>query len=179
MSLLPHELIETGEVFVASMEHVLKNSTRMSDERSSKLSKFVYSMVLAEKPYMLASPKGVQHAIELVFEDEVIRDFVFTLGFTFLARWGGSARYFELVQALAFAVSGDGNPVRGQQESLVMMPVEIADLLPDPEGVQTLLQQNKWLVTLLMIQLFVLVPEPPKPSKRNNVQDQARDTTNQ
>ncbi|SAK59266.1 hypothetical protein AWB81_01817 [Caballeronia arationis] len=176
MSLLPNELIETGEVFVASMQHVLANCMRMSEERYGKLSKFVYSMVLAEKPYMIASPKGVQHAIELVFEDEVIRDFVFTLGFTFLARWGGLGRYSELVQALAFAVSGDGNPVRGQ-ESLVMMPAEIGDLLPDPEGVLTLLQQNKWLVTLLMIQLFVLVPEPPKASKRN-VQDQARDTTN-
>jgi hypothetical protein len=179
MSLLPNELIETGEVFVASIEHVLANSKRMSEERYAKLSKFLYSMVLAEKPYMIASPKGVQHAIELVMEDEVIRDFVFTLGFTFLARWGGSGRYVELVQALAFAVSGDGNPVRGQ-DSLVMMPVDIADLLPDPDGVLDLLQQNKWLVTLLMIQLFVLVPEPPRQtSKRNNVQDQARDTANQ
>jgi hypothetical protein len=177
MSLLPNDLSETAQVFVDSMQHVLANAKSMSEERHNKLNTFVYSLVLVEKPYMIASPKGVQHAIELVFEDEVIRDFVFMLGFTFFARWGASGpRHNDLVQSLAFAVSGDGTPVRGQ-DSLVMMPAEIADLLPDPDGVLTLLQQNKWLVTLLMIQLFVLVPEPLKPSKRN-MQDKARDTTN-
>jgi hypothetical protein len=176
MSLLPNDWLETAQVFVDSVEHVLANTSRISEDAQAKLNKFVYSLVLAEKAYMITSPKGMQHVIEIVFEDEVIRDFVLTLGFTFYARWGATrARYGSLVESLAFAVSADtSTPIRGSDGSFIGTPRDILDLLPG-DNVEQVLQQNKWLVTLLMIQLFVLVPEPPKPGKRN-VQDQARQT---
>ncbi|WP_144106724.1 hypothetical protein [Paraburkholderia sp. BCC1886] len=164
MSLLPQEWADAAAVFVDSFDHVFGHTKTMSPEPQERLGKFVYSLVLREKPFMIASADGIGHAVEIAFTDPEIRDFILTLGFTFYSRWGATGeRYAHLVESLAFAVSGDSG--QGMPQGITgfpAMPQPILDALAEERACKGLLMANKWLVTMLLIQLCVKAPELPK-----------------
>jgi hypothetical protein len=149
--------IEIAEVFKGSLEHVLANSKSFSQEGQDVISKFIYGFVMVNKPYMLATPLGVQHAVDTVFTNEIVRDFILTLAFVFSCRWGANTqRYAELVESIAFAVSA--SDASGHGRALNAIPQQILDELPRVDTVLPVLQENKWLVVLLLMQLTVQIP---------------------
>jgi hypothetical protein len=157
MALSVTEWNEVGEVYKGSLEYVLDNSKSFSLEAQNKINRFLLSFVMIEKPYTLTTPSGLKHAVETVFIDEIIRDFVLTLAFVFSSRWGANAqRFAELVESLAFAVSA--SDVRNTGPSKSAIPQPILDDLPKEELVLPMLQGNKWLVVLLLAQLTVQIP---------------------
>jgi hypothetical protein len=159
MALNVEEWNQVGEVFKGSLEHVLANSKSFSTEAQDKINRFLLGFVMIEKPYMLATPAGVQHAVETVFTDEIVRDFVLTLVFVFTARWGSnSERFAELVESLAFAVSAQSPTHIASSPSKNSIPSPILAELPKEEMVVPVLLENKWLVVLLLAQLTVQLP---------------------
>lgn len=173
MALNVEEWNEVGEVFKGSLEHVLANSKSFSTEAQDKISRFLLGFVMIEKPYMLATPAGVQHAVETVFTDEIVRDFVLTLVFVFTARWGSNTeRFKELVESLAFAVSAQG-PAHNTGPGKNAIPPPILAELPKEDLVVPVLQDNKWLVVLLLAQLTVQLPVIVEGKQKKRQQEQS------
>ncbi|WP_233874973.1 hypothetical protein [Paraburkholderia adhaesiva] len=166
MPLTSDEWRDTAAVFTESVEFVLNNVTGPLEELRDKLTDFLTALILAEKPYMLASARGLDRAIDLVFADPEICDFVLMIVFVFFSRWGASPdRYASLVESLAFGVTADDYPRSGPTPGLVAMPPEIRESLPDPAHAQDFLLRNKWLSVLLLIHLFVVIPRAKRSPK--------------
>ncbi|WP_233874266.1 hypothetical protein [Paraburkholderia adhaesiva] len=166
MALTTDEWRDTAAVFTESVEFVLNNVAGPNDELREKLTGFLMSLILADKPYLLAAARGLERAVDLAFEDPQVCDFILMIVFVFFSRWGASGeRYASLVESLAFAVEADAShlshasPAPGvQRQELVATPPEIHESLPDPGLTRELLLQNKWLTVLLLIHLFVVIP---------------------
>ena len=172
MSLTTDEWRDTAEVFTESVEFALNNITGPNEKLREKLTDFLMSLILADKPYLLASARGLDRAVNLVFLDQEVCDFVLMIVFVFFSRWGASVeRYTNLVESLAFAIAADAadtSAQRAPRQGLVATPPEIHESLPDPALAQDLLRQNKWLSVLLLIHLFVVIPRArrnPKPAR--------------
>ncbi|MBB5409281.1 hypothetical protein HDG34_003222 [Paraburkholderia sp. HC6.4b] len=156
---------------------MLNNIAAGNEELHEKLTDFLMSLILADKPYLLASAKGLDRAVNLAFVDPQVCDFILMIVFVFFSRWGASfSRYMHLVESLAFAVAGDApfsppGSQTTQRQVLVATPSEIHESLPDPALTQDLLLQNKWLSVLLLIHLFVGAPRAKRQkATRNEVQ---------
>jgi hypothetical protein len=159
---------EIAEVFGGSLDFVLTNVKRSySPEGQERINKFVYDFVITQKPYMLMTQLGEQGAVETVFSDELIRDFILTVGFQFFTRWGGSAeRLNTLVESLAFAVSATDSLAGDRRQNLI--PGPILEDLPQESRALSVLRENKWLVVLLLMLLTVEIPLPPEAKKQKN-----------
>jgi hypothetical protein len=163
MALTAEEWITVGEVYQDSLKFVLDNNSRMlAPDVNERIMRFMYTYVLVQKPFTITTPQGMQHAVETVFTDEAVRDFVLTLVYVFFSRWGGtSQRFSELVESIAFAVSANGNgPLGNGVGSRNAIPKQLLEDLPKEDGVRSLLGDNKWMVVLLLMQLVVAFPAP-------------------
>lgn len=137
----------------------------LNEEQLVAVKTFVTKVVVEEKPWMWSSPEGVEHLLDLVMVDELIRDFVMTLAFTFFARWGeASVKFTGLTDALSWGTSADND--NGDDRQLVLMPDVINSRLTQQADVKKYLAANKWVVTLLLIKLFVIPPGPDEPPAR-------------
>jgi hypothetical protein len=181
MSLTTDEWRDTAMIFTESVEFALNNIAGPNEEMRDRLTDFLMSLILAEKPYLLASARGLDHAVDLVFMDPDVCDFILMIVFVFFSRWAASPeRYANLAESLAFAVAADTphllqssgflHPSRPASQPhasqrLVATPVEIHESLPDPELAGDLLLQNKWLGVLLLIHLFVMPPRNRRGSR--------------
>ncbi|EKD22609.1 MAG: hypothetical protein ACD_84C00038G0006 [uncultured bacterium] len=146
-----NEMQEAAEVFVEAFGHVLGN---FLGDSKSEIKKFAAELILREKPYMMVTEEGIPRIQQMVFIREDYRDFIFTLHYTFFARWGHSAN----------AVDGlIGNIARGVALSNLTtysaMPKELATRLPTEENAISILKANNWLVIVMLIQLFVTLSE--------------------
>jgi hypothetical protein len=110
----------------------------------------------------------VKNAVETVFADEVLRDFVLTLTFVFFSRWGASdEKYAQLVETFAFSVSADvPTSNTGTLNVPSAIPPAILADLSKSDNVRSRLLANKWLATLLLIQLVVQMPDLSETKKR-------------
>lgn len=173
MALTAEEWISVGEVYKDSLKFVLDNNSRMlTPDVNEHLLRFMYTYVLVQKPFTITTPQGMQHAVETVFTDEVVRDFVLTLVYVFFSRWGGTQqRFSELVESLAFAVSAGGSgPFGNGAGSRNAIPKQLLEDLPKEEGVRSALGDNKWLVVLLLMQLIVAFPSPQEAKTKKQTQ---------
>lgn len=122
-------------------------------EAEATITGFLHHVVLNEKPYMIVTPDGLRQITTVVFTNEVVRDFVLTLSYQFFSRWCESQdAYLQLVQNLSHGCGA--RYVRSEWDA---MPDVIGDRLVDFETTYTLLQANKWLVIVLLLQNFVSV----------------------
>lgn len=122
-------------------------------EAETTISGFLHHAVLNEKPYMVVTPDGLRQITTVVFTNEVVRDFILTLSYQFFSRWCESHdAYLQLASNLAHGCSA-----RYIYSDLDAMPDVIGDRLVDFETAYTLLQANKWLVIVLLLQNFVNV----------------------
>lgn len=146
------EMAEGAEVFIESYQHVLSNYG--SDSRT-EIQRFVVSVVLTEKAFMLVTPEGLDRAISLVFQQKHVRDFILTLQYVFAARWGMSQ---EKMERLAANLAYGAAPMLNVPTPA--MPNAVADRLVSFEEAYTLLVSNHWLVILMLLLLFLSVEQP-------------------
>ena len=159
MGLSSTQMIDVANTFQDAYAHVLNNLEGLSVKPT--VISFTAGVVLTEKPYMLVTEEGIQRAIGLVFSREDIRDFVLTLTYTFFARWdAGPSSVRDLAENLAQGVGG----VVGGNIDLSAMPIEIQQRLMLRGDASELLQSNPWLMTLLLMQLFINVTTESKPT---------------
>lgn len=155
-NLTTEQMVVVTSVFQESYEHTL--SQVLGDTRYPVL-QFTAKIVLQNKAHMLVTEEGLLHAIALVFEHEAHRDFVFSLSFTFFSRLGEDEKHMHgLINNLARGVS---------TSSLVLPEVSLSDFNAMPTvlsarlatffNAKQLLESNKWLVVLLLLQLCIAV----------------------
>jgi len=146
------EMNNVAQVFVdAAYRYVIGN---MTGDTLAKVQEFVIRIVLQEKPYLLVTPEGLTHITKYVFGQKAHLDFVLSMEYAFFARWGGDDQdVIRLAQNLARGVSYSG----GMTKELNSIPHVIYDRLLDYDDALKILQANKWLMIVLMMQLFITV----------------------
>jgi hypothetical protein len=152
MSISTERMIEAADVFKGSYDHVIQNT--FGDTHNNVI-KFVADIVLRTKPYLLLTHSGLSHIAETVFTNEEHRDFVLMLAFTFFSRFGGPD---EDVSGLAYNLAkGAGQKTTSGEYGLI--PNQINERLITTEDAAMVLLENKWLMVLLLLQLFVNIPQ--------------------
>lgn len=127
----------------------------LDDDQRDKLMQWVTTIAVEGKPWMWISPDGQELLLDLVMVDEFYRDFVMTLTFTFLARWAeANVKFTGLTDALSWGTAADST--EDGKDDLVLMPRVIRDRLISQADVKKYLAANKWVVTLMLIKLFVV-----------------------
>ena len=141
------QMVETARAFQDARAHVLSNIGADAIER---IAGFEATVVRAMKPYMLVTPEGVTEVSRQVFESDILRDYLLTLHFAYVARAAlGEVEMEALIDRLARGCSG---VVPGASS---MAPTAVAMRLPVLSTTVELLTANGWLVVLLLLQLFV------------------------
>lgn len=140
------QMVEVGQVLLEAYRDVLDNQ---SEESRPRIASFVAEFCLRTKPYILVTPEGLAGAIETVFSDPRVTDFVLTLVHIFGSRWGMTQeRLNSLATNLA---SGAALPVTSELRSI---PNALASRLASFPDAYHLLVANPWLVVLMLLQLF-------------------------
>lgn len=145
--LTTEQMVTAAETFQGAYEHALGNFV---GEAKASVVRFCASIILQEKPYMLVGAEGASHAVDLVFGNEGNRDFIFMLSYTFFARFGEG---HDPVQQLSATLARGVTIPSGREMSIV--PEALRVRLPQYQEVQSLLADNQWLMTLLLLQLFI------------------------
>lgn len=144
-----------ASAFQTAFQTVMKQY--LDENQSKAILAFVSSIAVEEKPWMWVSPEGQDHLLDKVMVPELIRDFVMSLTFTFFARWGeAKVKFTGLVDTLSWGTAAD--TVNNEDKQYVLMPEVISTRLTTQPDVKKYLAANKWVVTLMLIKLFV-VPE--------------------
>lgn len=140
------EMVEVGHVLLEAYRDVLANQ---SEESRPRTASFVAEFCLRNKPYILVTADGLAGAIDTVFSDRHVTDFVLTLVHIFGSRWGMTQqRLNSLAVNLA---SGAALPVTSELRSI---PNALASRLASFPDAYSLLVANPWLVVLMLLQLF-------------------------
>lgn len=144
------EMVEVAGLIQESYRHVMSNF--LGDTRT-QLTGWTAEWILTQKPYFLVTLEGHRNAMEAVFQNKHVTDFVFTLLHNFGARWGmAPERFAGLCANLAYSA------VPKTSYSISSVPDAIADrLAASSEDAYQLLLANPWLVVLMLLQLFVSV----------------------
>lgn len=144
---------------------------RLDDDYGEKIKKFVRRLVFQHKPYLLVTPEGLTAIAAEVFKDEQIRYFVTMLRFDFFTRWGEAhGKEQSLVGNLA-----DGLGLRNEQDGVLYTaenpgedasPLDFRMRMATRAEAANVIDKNRWLLMLLLIQLYItpLPEEPPKKS---------------
>lgn len=137
-------------VFVESVAHVLGNYEETAKQH---LIAFVLSLVAKEKSYTMVTPSGLDRAIKLAWSEEGTRDFLLKLSFTFFARMGQTDEFVHgLAHNLARGCSFVDSTVKSGWNAV---PSPAGDRLADSESALNIITANRWLMIVLMIQLFI------------------------
>jgi hypothetical protein len=160
MGLTAVEMESVGELINESFLSVASN---LPQAQMAKILTFAFGLVKQEVPYHLFngnSLEGVKRANSLMFDDADTRDFVLKVTFHFFAKFGNTTgRYEALVENLAEAI-GFLKPVETKERaSLVVAHQEFMSRMPSVEDVRALLMDNRWMVTMALMMLYLITPE--------------------
>lgn len=152
-SVLPvAQMVEVAEVIQGAYQHVMAN---LVGETKTHVSAFVAGFVLKEKPYLLVTPEGLEHVMQVVFGNAQVTDFVFTLLYTFGSRWGMSSERFQSLCANLATAAVPGIQLPGSQAVAAVPNALASRLASSSEEAYHLLVANPWLVVLMLLQLFI------------------------
>lgn len=139
---------------------------QIAPETRIKLHQWLMNFIVGEKPYLWAAPDNVPRIVQMVYADELVRDFVHTLQFHFFLRWGeASAKFTGLVDVLSWSVGSHGldtEQTGRRKEDHGAIPEDIRMRLSSREDVKELLLDNPWMVCLLLLRSFVSLVDPAK-----------------
>lgn len=157
------QMDEVRRVFIESFQQVISNYL---DESRSNIKLFVSELILREKSYMLLSYEGLPRLKQMVFGVENNRDFIFNLHFTFFSRWGQSDN--DVTGLIANVARGVALSSPTTTSELNAMPDDFTKRLINVNSATTLLSSNKWILIILLIQLFVAMDESGKKKSSMN-----------
>ncbi len=115
------------------------------------------------RPYMVVTEAGSEALSEEIFSNEIRRDFIFNLTFNFLSRI-----YFiddKLITKIisgfthSLALTERVNSSSSGYEALDKLPEELSNRIPTHEEIYNLLCSNKWLIIVLLINLYISVED--------------------
>lgn len=149
--LTTEEMIEAAGVFRESVVFALEKLTPAGQD---EIRNFILEQQTSFLPQTLFFDKGVVEMSERIFGRNLLREFFWSLAFTFFGRWGGGAggNVNGLVENLVDACS-IGEPLISSDKSHTTFPTSYTDRLVQNSDVRSVIGANKWLVMLLMIHL--------------------------
>jgi hypothetical protein len=136
--------------------------------RRNTVLKFVSGITMQYAMYLAFTSDGLIRTMKDVFSNDIVRDFVLRLTGAFFTRLGVSEKDVnDLPEVLASAMCVFPAPSSSISLDTIAIPDELKTRLPEYEDVKTLLLTNKWLVTLVMVSLYLRIEfEEVKSSKR-------------
>lgn len=154
------EKINVVEVaFRDAYEHTLSHFP--DTVRRNAILKFVSGITMQYSMYLAFTSEGLSKLMKDVFNNEIVRDFILRLTSAFFVRLGLSEQdKNELPEILASAMCVFPTPFVGNTSismETVAIPEELKTRLPEYDDVKTLLITNKWLVTTVMISLYLRI----------------------
>jgi hypothetical protein len=150
-----YSMVEVKEILLSSMENILNNQ---DEDKSVAIFGFLTSLVGTYTPYVMLTPESMATVSGLVFENEVIRNFVLSLKFHFfgnLLRGRGRNIIDLIVKDLAISVSSDMGYAENAKGDLNTMPEHLTETYSDMAEAERVLFANTWVVCLLLIQLNI------------------------
>lgn len=152
--LTTEEMQVLAETFQDSFKFMMTNAI---GETKKRYTEFSARLVLQEKPYLLVTEEGLQHISGLVFSTPEIRDFILGLSFVFFSRQGfKEGQMDDLARALARGTSSH-EYITNEEQRLDAIPKAIGSRMLSFNDVFPLLKANRWLMIVLLIQLFINV----------------------
>lgn len=149
MSLSSEELRDVGECFTQAFNHTMANTF---GESKITATEFAYDIILRQHPWMMMTEQGQAAIISSVFGDQDVRDFVLTLAFNFFSYWGGERTQHEALAKTMAAASGFQTPT--------LIPKVINERMSTEESAESILINNRWLVCLLLMKVWIQAPDP-------------------
>ena len=143
------DMVTAATVFKESFEACINNLTVDARDLATR---FTAELVLQVKPYLLVTPDGVERIVDMVFGHESNRDFILSLTFSFFSRLGQDE---DFVKGLAGNLSRGA--ALGKRGDLCAIPEAIKGRFSEMNDVHNLLEANYWLMTVLMLQLFITI----------------------
>lgn len=152
-SLTPQEIDSVGDNFATAfdLEHLKLSGTEIEE-----IEVYCFNIFLRSKLHTLFTQAGISNITESVFGSENIRDFILSLTdrasiISGLGKVGG----YKIETTLAYGISQE---VTDEKPDLpgCMIPAQVyANLELDEETVFEILSRNKWITTLVLLNLFL------------------------
>lgn len=155
-----NEMNTVGHSFVSSVEHCLNSHV---GETRRALTSFLME-VMMRRSVMMVTPDGLKDLAELVFTQDLHRDFIQAVTFTFYARWGANDQQKDaLIANLADGAAAD----TAMQPGWIATPKAVQSRMAPRGEIIELLKANRWLVILLLMKLYVVLDlkELPKAAR--------------
>ena len=152
-SLTTEQLTEVRICFIDAFNALYSKYT--DTETLPAITRFLGQMSLQVKPWVLLTNDGLQLLVRTVFENDIIRDFIFSLQFQFFSSWGHDASKYEgLVEIISDSVGIKREDLRSS-----LIPEQLTARLPVKDDCIDILIANKWLVIIALTQLYVTVTD--------------------
>ncbi len=154
--------VETS--FRDAYEHTVSNV--LDPKRLDEIKLFLAGITTQTSIYMAFTTVGLPELMQNVFRTVGVREFVFNLSMAFNVRLGLThVERSQLVDILTNAVSILPPNQANADPSVIAIPKVVLDNLPSYEDIRELLNANNWLMTIVMVCLYLRV-ENNQPSKR-------------
>lgn len=143
--------------FRDAYDHVMSNI--LGTKEKEEINLFLADVCAQLSIHMAFTTTGLPEMIQKVFRSLTVREFVFKLSMSFFARLGYSVDdRNQLVEILTTAISV--LPENGAET--IAIPNLVKDNLPSYSDIRDLLAANNWLITVVMIGLYLRIELPKK-----------------
>jgi len=166
------------EVFTQSFMHVYSNLSN-EDGKEAEVMVFLSNLISNFNLYSRFTPDELPGLVNVVFDSDLLRDFILTFQAVFLGRWvqgRGSQVVNALAEDLARAISTDANLVvqpqgmgntSNRQEDYCFIPTDVRQSLATYSDVVKIVKSNPWIICLLLFQQYLNIDILDKLADRN------------
>lgn len=128
----------------------------LNDEQYKKVFQFSLDIFLRVKLHTLFTLESLNKTVEYVFQDEIVRDFILCLSDRLGFQVGLlGVRDFSIERTLAFGI-GKLTTDQEPRADHIFIPERISNSIEvDSETIYSILLNNKWLTTIVLIHLFL------------------------
>jgi hypothetical protein len=142
------QIAEMAVTFQDAYVHVLSLLTQTPRDLALR---FTAELTMQYLPWTMVTKEGKDIIQSAVFGREENRDFILLLTHVFFARQGGDEEFINaLCKTLARSISVPSRPAKS-----MLMPEDIHTRLAKLEETIELLKTDLWVVTILLLQLFI------------------------
>ncbi len=149
--------------FKEALEQTISN---YAEKARLEISALILHICGEIRPYIVVTEAGAETLADKIFTNDLYRDFIFNLLFNFCPRLSfkdTNNEFADLINVFSFTLAvGDAvktSQVRDTNTSINKLPTEITSRLPNSEMIKRLLSNNKWLMMVLLINMYVSVED--------------------
>ena len=152
-------------IFKEALEQTISN---YAEKARLDVSQMILHICAEVRPYMLVTDAGAETLADEIFTNDLRRDFIFNLLFNFCPRLSFTNvenEFKKIIDTLSFtlAIKDKVGTVVDEQYRVMInkIPDELTMRLSAKKDISALLEHNKWLVMVLMINLFISIDDFP------------------